>query len=132
VKSANDGERVIEYIEATKEDIRHANRFAHEVLGRSTDELPPQTRRLLVALAGYVSAQMAERQLPRNELRFSRADLRAATSWGDTQLRLHLGRLAELEYVLVYRAERGQGFVYELLYDGDGNAVPHLSGLLDV
>lgn len=132
VKSASDGERVIEYIEATREDVRHANRLAHEVLGRSTDELPPQTRRLLVALAAYVSEQMAQRFLPRNELRFSRADLRAATSWGDTQLKLHLSRLAELEYVLVHRAERGQSYVYELVYDGDGNAVPHLSGLLHV
>jgi hypothetical protein len=32
---------------------------------------------------------------------------------------------------LVHRAERGQGFVYELLYDGDGTAAPHLSGLID-
>jgi DNA primase len=132
VKSASDGGRTIDYIEATREDIRHANRIAHEVLGRSIDELPPQTRNLLVALAAYVSAQMLERQLPRNELRFSRADLRAATSWGDTQLKLHLARLAELEYVLVHRAERGQGYVYELIYDGNGHAAPHLSGLLHV
>jgi DNA primase len=132
IKSASDGGRHIEYIEATRDDIKAANRIAHEVLGRSIDELPPQTRNLLIALAGYVSAQMLERQLPRNELRFSRADLRAATSWGDTQLKLHLARLAELEYVLVHRAERGQGYVYELAYDGDGNAAPHLSGLLDV
>jgi hypothetical protein len=132
VKSASDGERTIEYIEATREDVRQANKLAHEVLGRSTDELPPQTRHLLVALAAYVAAQMAERSLPRNELRFSRADLRAATSWGDTQLKLHLSRLAELEYVLVHRAERGQSYLYELVYDGDGNAVPHLSGLLNV
>ena len=37
----------IEYIEVTREDIAIANRLAHEVLGRSLDELPPQTRRLL-------------------------------------------------------------------------------------
>jgi hypothetical protein len=31
----------------------------------------------------------------------------------------------------VHRAERGQGYVYELLYDGDGSRAPHLFGLLD-
>jgi DNA primase len=132
VKSASEGGRMIEYIEATAQDIQCANRMAHEVLGRSTDELPPQTRRLLVALVEWVNAQALERSLPKGELRFTRADLRAAISWGDTQLKLHLSRLAELEYLLVHRAERGQGYVYELLYDGDGCAAPHLSGLLDV
>ena len=40
------GER-IEYVEVTPADIALANRLAHEVLGRSLDELPPQTRNLL-------------------------------------------------------------------------------------
>ena len=40
--------KTIEYIEVTLEDIEMANRLAHEVLGRSLDELPPQTRRLLL------------------------------------------------------------------------------------
>jgi DNA primase len=37
----------LEYIEVTLEDIALANELAPEVLGRSLDELPPQTRRLL-------------------------------------------------------------------------------------
>jgi len=37
----------LQYIEVTLEDIEAANRLAHEVLGRSLDELPPQTRSLL-------------------------------------------------------------------------------------
>ena len=41
--------RAVEYIEVTLDDIAMANRLAHEVLGRSLDELPPQTRRLLLA-----------------------------------------------------------------------------------
>ena len=39
--------QAIEYIEVTLADIEAANTIAHEVLGRSLDELPPQTRRLL-------------------------------------------------------------------------------------
>src|SRR5262249_54414565 len=39
--------QLVEYIEATVEDIELANQLAHELLGRSLDELPPQTRNLL-------------------------------------------------------------------------------------
>lgn len=41
---ANGGTGTIEYIEVAPSDIALANRLAHEVLGRSIDELPPQTR----------------------------------------------------------------------------------------
>lgn len=132
VKSAHGpGGAALEYIEVTLDDIEQANRLTHEVLGRSLDEPPPQTRRLLTLVAGMVDTCAAALELPRKEIRFSRKDVRAATGWGDTQLKIHLGRLAELEYLLVHRAERGQGYVYELLYDGDGSRAPHLFGLLD-
>ena len=36
-----------EFIRVTLDDIALANRLAPELLGRSLDELPPQTRRLL-------------------------------------------------------------------------------------
>lgn len=123
----------IEYIEVTLADIDTANHLAHEVLGRSLDELPPQTRRLLGELVTVVAARARVQALPRSEVRFSRKDVRAATGWGDTQLRVHLERLVSLEYLLVHRGARGQAFVYELTFDGDASAAaPHLSGLLDV
>jgi DNA primase len=122
----------LEYIEVIAADIEQANQLTHEVLGRSLDELPPQTRRLLTLVAGMADERCAALALGRKELRFSRKEVRDATGWGDTQLKIHLGRLAELEYLLVHRAERGQGHVYELLYDGDGGTGPHLIGLLDV
>ncbi|MFS8064482.1 MAG: toprim domain-containing protein, partial [Luteimonas sp.] len=121
----------LEYIEVTASDIEQANRLTHEVLGRSLDELPPQTRRLLSLVDTLVETSAAALGIRRTEYHFSRKDVREATGWGDTQLKIHLGRLAELEYLLVHRAERGQGYVYEMLYDGDGNNAPHLTGLLD-
>ncbi|EON4171707.1 toprim domain-containing protein, partial [Escherichia coli] len=39
--------QVVEYIEVAREDIALANRLAHEILGRTLDEMPPQTRKLL-------------------------------------------------------------------------------------
>ncbi|MBC7726692.1 MAG: toprim domain-containing protein, partial [Microbacteriaceae bacterium] len=131
IRSATIAGQVVEYIEATVADIELANRIAHQVLGASLDELPPQTRRVLVGVRELVQARMAEQGLPQREVRFARGELRAATGVSDTQLKVHLARLAELEYLLVHRALRGQGFVYELLYDGDALASVHLSGLID-
>ncbi len=131
IRSTTIAGEVVEYIEASVTDIELANRIAHEVLGTSLDELPPQTRRVLYSVRELVRACMKEQGLPQREVRFTRADLRAAAGVSDSQLKVHLARLAELEYLLVHRAQRGQGFVYELLYDGDAQDSVHLSGLID-
>jgi DNA primase len=126
------GQRV-EYIEATLSDIELANRIAHEVLGTSLDELPPQTRRILTQVCTLVQERMRVQGVARKEIRFTRAQLRLATASSDTQLKVHLARLAELEYLLIHRAARGQGFEYELLFDGaSDDATKVLSGLIDV
>ncbi len=131
VRTMLDAGQAVEYVEVTAEDVAQANAIAHEVLGRSLDELPPQTRRLLASVVEHVRSQARVQAIPQAEVRFTRKDLRAATGWGDTQLKVHLARLAELEYLLTHRAERGQGFAYELLFDGDVAAGVHLSGLID-
>jgi len=133
VKTAQRGEQRIEYIEATLADIALANRIAHDVLGRSLDELPPQTRRLLKLVDQYVRGECERLTLRRCDLRFSRKPIRDATGLSDTQLRLHLQRLVELEYLLVHRGMRGQSFEYELLYDGaDADERAFVPGLIDV
>jgi hypothetical protein len=59
--------------------------------------------------------------------------VREATGWSNTQLHVHLARLVELEYLLPHRADHGQGFVYELVYDGGGkDGARFVSGLFDV
>jgi hypothetical protein len=50
----------------------------------------------------------------------------------DTQMKMPLSRRAELEYLLIHRWPRGQGFGYELVYDGDSGDAAHLSGLNDI
>jgi DNA primase len=122
----------VSYIEATLDDIATANQIAHEVLGRSLDELPPQTRRVLVAIVDHVREQMRQRAVPRAEARFTRKQLREATGCADTQLRVHLERLVALEYLIGRSAGAGGRFTYELLFDGDAGAAVHLSGLIDV
>ena len=132
IKTLNQGERTVSYIEATAADITQATALAHEVLGRSLDELPPQTRRLLHLLQQMVSGHCVAHTCRQSDYRFSRKDARDYTGMSDTQLRLHLERLLHLEYLLAHRGCRGQSFVYELLFDGSGDhAQPHLNGLID-
>jgi DNA primase len=127
-----DGERV-EYVEVTLGDIEMANTLAHEALGRSLDELSPQTRRLLGQVTAMVDSHCRTRQISRCDHHFSRRDVREYTNWSDFQVKMHMHKLEELEYVLVHRGGRGQSFVYELLYDGQGrDGKPFLMGLVDV
>jgi hypothetical protein len=121
------------YIEVTLDDVATANKLAAEVLGRSLDELPPQTRRLLLLIDEFVSQECKRLKLARADFRFTRRDVRAFTCWSDTALKVHLHRLEEMEYVLVHRARRGQGYVYEMLYAGEGkDGKPFVMGLLDI
>jgi DNA primase len=99
----------VSYVEATREDIATADRLMKELLARSLDELPPQTRKLLTLIAQMVNGKEG--------FLFSRRQVREYTGWGATQIRIHIDRLHELEYLIVHRGGRGQTFLYE--YDGN-------------
>ncbi|CCW19345.1 DNA primase [Sphingobium indicum BiD32] len=125
------GRDPVPYIEATLDDIAAANRLAHAVLGTTLDELPPQTRTLLRLVREHIAARAAAEGVHPRDLRFTRREVREATCWGDTQLKLHLHRLEELEYLLVRR--EGTRFVYELAWAGEGETgTPFVMGLIEV
>jgi len=133
VKNIAHGDKTLRYVEVTLEDIETANRLAHEVLGRSLDELPPQTRKLLRLIVKRVTARCTALAMNQSDYRFSRREVRDDTNWSDTALKVHLARLAEMEYLLVHHGSRGQSYVYELLYQGEGEqGKPFLMGLIDV
>jgi DNA primase catalytic core len=120
-----------QYIEVTAADITLANRLADAVLGRSIDELPPQTRRLLWQLVEMIRTECEAKSLSQTEVRFLRKDVRERFAWGQTQLKMHLDRLVEMEYVLAHRGV-GRTIEYELLFDGRGReGQPTLPGLID-
>ncbi len=133
VKTVTHNGKSVEYIEVTLADIETANRLGHEVLGRTLDELPPQTRRLLHLIHEMVTTQCTQQAMCQPDYRFSRRKVREHTGWGNTQLKVHLQRLVELEYLLIHRAGHAQRHLYELLHDGDPSAgAMHLNGLIDV
>jgi DNA primase catalytic core len=120
----------VEYIEATEADVELAKKLIHEVMGRSLDDLPSQTRRLLLLIDGMVTAECERRKIERSEYRFSRRDVREFSGWSDSQLKRHLARLEDLEYLIVHRGGRGQSFVYELFFERQTDAArPTLPGL---
>ncbi|MCP5210682.1 MAG: toprim domain-containing protein [Hahellaceae bacterium] len=131
VKSISANGETIEYIEVTLQDIEQANKLAHDVLGRSLDELPPQTRKLLQQVHEMVQAACQKEKLDQKDYRFSRKDIRAYSGWSDNQLKVHCHRLEELEYLLVHRGSRGNSIVYELLFDGANHAQKTMMGLLE-
>jgi DNA primase catalytic core len=123
------GGRILEYVPVTLDDIALANELAPEVLGRSLDELPPQTRTVL----GHIRTLMrAKREKAKGVDTFTRRELHGACGWSFTQLRIHLERLIEQEYVAVHSGRMGSQFVYEVLIDLDALAHTAHVPLLDV
>jgi DNA primase catalytic core len=123
--------RSVEHIAVTLEDIALANQIAPEVLGRSLDELPPQTRRLLEHVRDIVTTKR-KTESAKTASTFSRREIKDACGWSLTQVRVHLERLVELEYLAIRCGRMGGPFQYELLIEIDApENIAHI-GLIDV
>ncbi len=118
--------RTVEFIEVTLDDIALANELAPEVLGRSLDELPPQTQRLLGFIRELIKTKRKERGA-KSATTFSRKELRELCGWSLTQVSVHLERLVALEYLALRHGRLGCAFVYETLFDLDApESVAHV------
>ncbi|MBL9178090.1 MAG: hypothetical protein JNM65_08500, partial [Verrucomicrobiaceae bacterium] len=104
---------------------------APELLGRSLDELPPQTRRLLNHLRELVRKKVAETKQPQSRIHFSRRELCAACGWTYAQVRTHLERLIEVELVATRAGRNGAAMLYELLIDANAPEEAWQIGLID-
>ena len=103
------------------------------MLGRSLDEMPPQTRRFLDLILAAVRGVCADKAIEQRHYRFSQREVRGWTNASAQQVKRHLAKLVDLEYALIHRGGRGQSFVYELLYSGEGNeGGKFVMGLIDV
>ncbi|WP_305803399.1 hypothetical protein, partial [Thiolapillus sp.] len=100
IKTIDRDGQVIEYVEATLDDIALANQLAHDILGHSLDELghsldelQPPTRQLLQHLHTLVANRIKAENLRQNEVRFTRRDIREVTGLSNSQVSIHLDRL---------------------------------------
>ena len=118
LKRSEDG---IDFIEATTDDIATARRLLRWVLDDDGGDLPPQTRVVLAAVEVFVAARGREP--------FSRRELRESSGAGDTQLKVHLGRLVELELLETHTAAgHRQRVLYALPMSSPVSAQPRPVG----
>jgi DNA primase catalytic core len=132
LKAENGNHESAQYITVTLDDIALANRLAPELLGRSLDELPPQTRRVYETCKQIVRARMAADEIEQRLSLFSRREVRDHLGWGLTQVRTHLERLRDMEFIAARYGRPGSSFQYELLTDCSEQPVSDHIGLLDV
>ena len=84
--------------------MKLAQQLADQVgLKPSLDELRPQARKLLALITEMAKTECEGCKIEIDKYRFTRRTVREYTKWGDTQLRHHLKRLEEMEYLLVRR-----------------------------
>ena len=124
IKSCQHRGQDLQYIEVDIEDVRLVHELAVQTLGRSLDELSPPTRSFLLALHGMVEALAKEQHgggIRVDAVRFSRRAIRERIGWSVTQVREHLEKLLELEYVVCHRVPGpANRWEYELAWDGQG------------
>ncbi|MBU3915321.1 toprim domain-containing protein [bacterium] len=131
-KESFDGMKTLGHIESTVDDIMLASELCEEIFKRSLDELTPQTRRLLTIITEMVESIAEKESIPPLELRFTRKTLREYSGFSDFQVRTHLRRLVELEYLFCEQGLQGQRFVYGQLYSAkEENQKPVFMGLID-
>ena len=129
IKSETRHGKTLEYIEAKEADVEMARQLVNQTLPPSLDDLPPQTRHLLLLIDKMVGEECERQQIERGDCRFSRRTVRHFTQWRDSVLKKHLHRLEEMEYLIVHRGGRGQSFVYELDFETDEHGNPVVPGL---
>ena len=117
----------LEYIEVDAEDVRLANRLAHELLGHSLDELSRPVRNLLEELEKMVrrqlekeSADTAGNSASMRRISFTRRQIREYTGWSNYRVHIHLKELAEFEYISCETDRLNNTHRYRLLYEGQG------------
>ena len=106
------------YIEVDAEDVRLANRLAHEILGHSLDDLSRPGRNLLLELEKMVR-QRTKEQRP-SSVSFTRREIREFAGWSNYRVHIHLRELVEFEYVSAESDRVNNTYRYRLLYDGQG------------
>ncbi|MCP4498736.1 MAG: DNA primase [Deltaproteobacteria bacterium] len=125
-----EGQKDVQYVEVELSDIDLANALMQDVLGRSLDELAPQTRKMLGLIEHLVQAKADEEMCSRVDVLFTRQEVRSKIKMSSSQLHLHLTRLVELEYLFCTRRKGERSLSYGLIWStDDDNGMLQLTGL---
>lgn len=133
IKTVEHNGETIQYIEVTMEDIEKANALAGEILGRTLDELSPPSRLLLRMIREMVEINCKAQKIDHKNYSFTRKDIRDFCKWSDFQIKCHVKQLEDLEYLYSVTGKKGKEYIYELIYNGEGDdGKPFLLGLIDI
>jgi DNA primase len=129
-----------DYIEIDADDIRIANKLAHEILGHSLEELSRPSRDLLIHLEQMVerrieaaSKENKEHKPNKASIIFSRREIREFTGWANARVHRYLKELIELEYVIQETGRNGSVCRYRLAWEGQGkDGAKFMLGLKDI
>lgn len=119
-----------EYIETTLDDVAVANEIASGLFGHALDELSRPSRELLKLIRDLVEQRAKDQKCEREQVSFTRREVREFCGWSDYQIKAHIRQLEELEYLAPSSGRRGQLFAYRLAWDGSGERF--LPGLVSV
>ncbi len=118
IKTVDVDREKVEYVEVTFDDIERANQLANEVLGQSLDELAKPSRTLLSGIYNMAKEIADKKDIPIDEVYFTRRLIREYTGWTDWQIRNHIKQLEELEYLYARIGSKGKEYAYALNYQG--------------
>jgi hypothetical protein len=106
--------REVQYIEVTQEDIADADRLMTEAFGDQDKELSGPSRRLLELVRKLVDERSQALEIEPKAYQFNRREIREYTGWSDNQIKAHIKRLEEFEYLSVKAGDRGKMYRYAL------------------
>ena len=87
-------------------------------MGQSLDELAKPSRTLLTGIYEMVKGLADQKEIPLDQVYFSRRMIREHLGWTDWQVRAHIKQLEELEYLHARIGARGKEYAYALNYRG--------------
>jgi DNA primase len=120
------------YIEASKADVRLANRIMLELFGKSVRDLKPPQKIFLEKVQAFVREQVRGKNLAVTEYPFYEMDVRLSTGLSASQVSCYLNDLIRLEYIVLDGRGRHNKKRYKLAIDEiKDESERYLSGLID-
>jgi len=124
-----------DYVIASQKDVDLAFRLGRAIFVRNVDDVSPTGRTLLTHIDKLITLkENAARELNpdaeiiREQIWFTRKELREFTAWSETQVRQNIAPLVDLGYVGMLSGRHGSTYRYILLDNGQNDPLIDLGG----